>query len=168
MKIEETTLTGETDPRIGSPTPRLQESEFKRRFKSQFSDPAFSTIEVAMDAMAAAAWDAYAHSRKSPHTQKAGSGYADPDYDLAVDWIAAKAAVDAAQQRHDQRELTPRVLLINGSSRSEHTCPGEVSKSFRLMEIAQEVIEHAGLAVDPLDLSRLTSEYGRNIHPCKA
>src|SRR5262249_23189567 len=57
---------------------------------------------------------------------------------------------------------------------SEHTCPGEMSKSWRLVEIARDALmERAGegeqgAAVEILDLSRLASEYGRTIHPCKA
>ena len=44
-----------------------------------------------------------------------------------------------------------------------------MSKSFRLVTISQYVLEKEfSLAVDILDLSRLASEYGRNIHPCKA
>lgn len=59
------------------------------------------------------------------------------------------------------------ILLINGSSRTEHTCPGEMSKNWRLVELA--VFESSGgFAVDVLDLSRCTSEFGRNIHPCKS
>ena len=40
----------------------------------------------------AVAWDAYAHGRKAPHMRKAGSEFADPDYDLSVDWLAARDA----------------------------------------------------------------------------
>jgi multimeric flavodoxin WrbA len=58
--------------------------------------------------------------------------------------------------------------LINASPRSEHTCPGETSKSYRLARIAQSVFIEEQAQVDVLDLSRLTSEYGRQIHPCKA
>jgi multimeric flavodoxin WrbA len=44
-----------------------------------------------------------------------------------------------------------------------------MSKTFRLAEIARAAIErNAGFTVDFLDLSRLTSEYGRVIYPCKA
>jgi multimeric flavodoxin WrbA len=59
------------------------------------------------------------------------------------------------------------VLVINGAGRNEHTCPGEISKSYRLGKIAEEVIGNAGLAVDFLDLSLIAAEYGRNIHACK-
>ena len=61
-----------------------------------------------------------------------------------------------------------RILLINASPRSEYTCPGEMSKSYRLAQIAQSVFLNEHAKVDLLDLSRLTSEYGRQIHPCKA
>jgi NADPH-dependent FMN reductase len=44
-----------------------------------------------------------------------------------------------------------------------------MSKSYRLVEIAREVFAAApGVAIELLDLSRLASEYGRHIHPCKA
>jgi multimeric flavodoxin WrbA len=153
-------------PRTGMPSPRLDRAEFERRYRRHFSDQAFAPLASELDRVVAAAWDAYANSRKSPHTRKAGPGFADPDYDLSVDWLAARAAIEAAQARHDDPTAPPRVLLVNGSSRSEHTCPGEMSKSFRLVEIARAAL--VGAETEILDLSRLASEYGRAIHPCKA
>jgi multimeric flavodoxin WrbA len=61
-----------------------------------------------------------------------------------------------------------RVLLIIGSARNDGTCPGEISKSFRLANAAEEILRGAGLDVDRLDLSLLSSDYGRKIHPCKS
>jgi multimeric flavodoxin WrbA len=156
------------EPRKGMPSPRLGEDEFKRRFRSQFQDAAFDVLQEELDKIADAAWDAYAQSRKSPRTRKAGPGFADPDYDLAQDWLVARDAIHAAQRRHDDAALAPRILLINASARSEHTCPGEMSKSYRLADIAMAVFRAAAADVDMLDLSRLASEYGRRIHPCKA
>lgn len=150
------------------PSPKLDRAEFRSRYLEQFRDPAFDPLRDALDEIVAAAWDAYANSRKSPQAVKAGEGFADPDYDLSVDWLAAKRAVDAAQAEHDDPSGACRFLLINASSRSEHTCPGEMSKSWRLIEIARDVLERSDTAVEVLDLSRLASEYGRNIHPCKA
>ncbi len=154
--------------RKGMPSPRLDEATFRARFLSRFADPAFGPLAGELDRIAGAAWDAYSHGRKSPKTRLAGPGYADPTYDLALDWIAAKAAVEAAQARHDDPGGPCRVLLINGSSRSEHTCPGEMSKSWRLVEIAREALAKQDIQVRVLDLSRLASEFGREIHPCKA
>jgi multimeric flavodoxin WrbA len=150
------------------PSPRLSEAEFRARFLHQFQDQAFDPLAAELKKIAAAAWDAYANSRKAPRTRKAGSEFADPDYDLSVDWLAARAKIHEAARRHADKSR-PAILLINGSSRSEHTCPGEMSKSYRLVEIAREVLAASpGAEVTILDLSRLASEYGRRIHPCKA
>ncbi len=156
------------DIRKGMPATELSREEFALRIRSRLIDPAFEPLNKEIDALISAAWDGYSHSRKSPRTAKAGPGYADPDYELATDWIKARADIDEAQRRHDDPSAVKRVLLINGSSRSEHTCPGEMSKSYRLCKVAEPVLTEHGLAVDLLDLSRLTSEMGRQIHPCKS
>ena len=154
--------------RKGMPSPRLDEQTFRARFLSRFTDPAFDGLSGELDRIAAVAWEAYADHRKAPRTRPAGPGYADPTYELATDWIEAKAAVEAARKRHEDRDEPCRVLLINGSSRSEHTCPGEMSKSYRLVEIAREALVEQDIEAKVLDLSRLASEFGREIHPCKA
>ena len=156
------------DVRKGMPSARITRDEFSRRMRKSFADPAFDTLQDEIDRVIAAAWDGYSNSRKSPRTRKAGPGFSDPNYDLAIDWINARTAIKEAQQRHDDASRTKRVLLINGSSRSDQTCPGEISKTYRLCKIAEQTLAAAGLAVDLLDLSRLTSEVGRHIHPCKS
>lgn len=158
----------EADIRKGMLPVRLSREEFESRYRSRFVDPAFAPLQRELDAIVGAAWDAYSHSRKAPLTRKAGAGFADPDYDIAVDWLEARAAVLAAQRRHDDASETPRILIINGSARSEHTCPGEMSKTWRLVKLAEPVFIEMGFAVDILDLSRLASEFGKNIHPCKS
>lgn len=155
----------EIDVRKGMPSTELVRAEFDRHFRGRFTDPAFEPLEKEITALSAAAWDGYINSRKSPRTQKAGSGFADPDYDLAIDWINARDAIASAQRRHDDPKENRRILLINGSSRNDQTCPGEMSKSFRLAKIAEPILQGEGYVVDFLDLSRLTSEIGRHIHP---
>lgn len=155
-------------PRKGMPSVQLDEAEFRRRFKSQFADPAFDAVAAELDRVAAVAWDGYASYRKSPRTRKAGPGFADPDYDLAEDWRKAHDAVRKAQAEYENPDEPPCILIINGSSRSEHTCPGEMSKSWRLTEIAAEVCGRDGTRVEILNLARLAAEYGKHIHPCKA
>src|SRR6266404_9645276 len=145
------------DVRKGMPSVELSREEFEKRYRSRFADPVFKPLQRELDAIIAAAWDGYSNSRKAPVTRKAGPGFADPDYELSVDWLAAREAILAAQRRHDDADETPRILLINGSSRSEHTCPGEMSKSWRMVKLAVPLFEDMGLAVDILDLSRLTS-----------
>jgi multimeric flavodoxin WrbA len=154
-------------PRKGMPDPKLGQDEFTRRFLTQFRDPAFRRLDGALDEIAAIAWEAYHAGRKAPLTRKAGPDFADPDYDLAQDWIDARDAIAKAQAAHDDAAGPTRLLLVNGASRSEHTCPGEMSKTWRLTGIARKAAEAEGATVDLLDLSRLSSEYGRKIHPCK-
>jgi hypothetical protein len=127
------------DVRKGMPSVELSRGEFERRYRNRFADPAFKPLQRELDAITAAAWDGYTHSRKSPLTQKAGPGFADPDYDISIDWLAARDAILAAQRRHDAAGERPRILLINGSSRSNHTCPGEMSKTWRLVKMVEPV-----------------------------
>jgi multimeric flavodoxin WrbA len=151
------------------PSPKLDENAFKQRFLAQFRDRAFDGLQGELQRVADAAWDAYSHERKSPRTAKAGPEFADPDFELSVDWLQARKAIKEAQSRHEQKELPCRILIINGSTRSDHTCPGEMSKSWRLTVIARQVVEEEyRLEAEVLDLARLASEYGRKIHPCKA
>jgi multimeric flavodoxin WrbA len=158
----------EIDVRKGMPATRLTREQFERAYRSRFKDPAFEPLQSEISAILDAAWDAYSNSRKSPETRKAGPGFANPDYEIAVDWLAARDEILAAQRRHDDMDAAPRILLVNGSSRSEHSCPSEMSKTWRLVEIAKPVFERKGFGVDVLDLSRITSEFGKQIHPCKS
>src|ERR1044072_193764 len=99
------------DVRKGMPPVKLDRAEFERRFKSSFVDPAFDPLENELQAIADAAYAAYADSRKAPHTRKAGPGFADPAYDLSVDWLAARDAIAAAEQRHQDPARASRTLL---------------------------------------------------------
>ncbi len=107
------------------PAVKLDEAEFRKRFLNQYIDPAFAPLGGELDRIADAAWDAYVNSRKSPRTREAGPGYANPDYELSLDWIAAREAIDAAKADYARADRPARALIINAASRSEHTCPGE-------------------------------------------
>ncbi len=155
--------------RKGMPDTQLDKAEFARRFRQRFFDPAFDKNGDAVQAIIETAWDGYDEYRKNPRKKRAGKGFADPDFMLPVEWLETRKAIKAAQTRHKARASPSRILLINGSMRSDHTCPGEISKSWRLAMLAKEVIEaEKNFETEVLDLSRLTSEYGRLIHPCKA
>jgi multimeric flavodoxin WrbA len=155
--------------RKGMPSVQLTKSEFVKRFRSRFYDPAFDAVANEIDKVIEKAWDGYHQYRKSPRTRAAGRGFADPSFKLPVEWLETRKAVQAAEKRQKARRSPSRILLINGSSRTDRSCPGEMSKTFRLVTMAKQVISRAtGFEVDLLDLSRLTSEYGRIIYPCKA
>ena len=153
--------------RKGQAPAHLGRAEFSLRFRASFHDPAFRAEDQSIARLEAIAWQAYSAGRKAPFTQKAGPGYADPDYGLSSDWVATKQRLDQVQLRWVEPSTPSNVLLICGSARNDGTCPSEMSKSFRLLEIARETLVQADMQTDVLDLSLLTSEYGRKIHPCK-
>ena len=145
----------------------LSRKIFHERFMQSFMDPAFKPEAEALGRLESVAWDAYKEGRKAPVTRKAGPGYADPDYDLSVEWLATKKQIEAAQTAWSKKASPSRVLLICGSARNDGTCPGEISKTWRLTNTAKTTLQKAGMEVDVLDLSLLTSSYHLNIHPCK-
>jgi multimeric flavodoxin WrbA len=155
--------------RTGMPSVQLSKAEFVKRLHARFYDPEFDALVPELGRIVEAAWHAYRDYRKSPRTRPAGPGFADPDFELPVEWLDARKQIRAAERRQKDPTSTSRILIVNGSSRSDQTCPGEMSKTFRLAKIAGEVVRKArGFEVELLDLSRLTSEYGRVIYPCKA
>ena len=155
--------------RTGQPDVSLSREEFERRFRARFYDPAFERVEAEIARLVEIAWEAYREDRKSPRTKKAGRGFADPEFELPIEWLEARKAIRDAQARHDDPGSASRILIVNGSARSDKTCPGEISKTFRLVQLAAETIRHQkGFETDVLDLSLLASQYGRVIYPCKA
>jgi multimeric flavodoxin WrbA len=153
--------------RTGQAPAPLERAKFSERFLATYTDPAFRAEDQSISRLEEIAWQAYMEGRKAPFTQKAGPGYANPDYDLSTEWIATKKRIDDAQLAWADAAGKSKVLLICGSARNDGTCPGEISKTFRLLELAREVLIQAQITPDVLDLSLLTSEYDLNIHPCK-
>jgi multimeric flavodoxin WrbA len=149
-----------------APTP-LTRAQFQERFQQRYYDPAYDGEREAIARLETIAWQALQDGRKAPITQPAGRGYADPAYELSVEWLDTRARLLAAQRVWADSATPSRVLLVCCSARNDGTCPGEISKTWRLTELARRVIQGAGMEADVLDLSLVTSEYGRNIHPCK-
>ncbi len=114
--------------RTEMPSVELMREEFAARLRNQFYDPAFEPLQGEIERIIAAAWDAYENSRKSPRTRRAGAGYADPNFEISIEWLAARAAVEQAERRHRDPAAPACILIVNGATRSEHTCPGETSK----------------------------------------
>jgi len=158
-----------TDVRKGMPDPHLSKDMLRSRFFASYSDPAFDAFAPELEHAFEVAWQAYEDARKAPRTRPAGPDFADPAYETSVEWLAAHDAIRAAELQHCDTALPTRFLLVNGSPRSEHTCPGEMSKTWRLVEVARAALTAIqDSECEILDLSRVCSEYGRHIHPCKA
>lgn len=156
-----------TTVRKGQAPALLSRDAFHERFMQSFVDPAFRQEDEALARLESVAWDAYQEGRKAPHTRKAGEEFADPDYELSVEWLETRERLAKAQAAWKDPATPSRVLLVCGSARNDGTCPGEISKTWRLLNSAKTTLQEAGMDPDVLDLSLLTSSYNLHIHPCK-
>src|SRR5690348_11666793 len=154
--------------RKGQGDVKLTREEFERRLRERFADPEFEKVGRELGAVVAVAWRAYDEYRKSPRKRKAGEGFADPEFELPIEWLETRERIQQAEREQKESGRPGRVLVVCGAARHDQTCPGEMSKTFRLASQAREEIERAGMHCDFLDLSLLTAQYGRQILPCKA
>ena len=150
------------------PSVQISKEEFRKRIKKHFFDPAFKKVQKELNKVIDVAWDGYTKYRRAPVKVKAGTKFSKPGFELDVDWNNTRNILAAAESKQKSPKTQSRVLLINASPRSDQTCPGESSKTFRLSKIAEEIFKKDKVTVDFLDLSRLTAEYGKVIYPCKA
>ncbi|HTG96795.1 MAG TPA: flavodoxin family protein, partial [Burkholderiales bacterium] len=147
----------------------LTREQFRERFFERFYDPAFDSVKAELEKICEISWDGYIKYRKSPRTQAAGAEFSDPSFKLPVEWLQTRHAIRDAERKQKDSRSPSRILIVSGSTRSEHTCPGEVSKTRRLADRAAKAIEaQAGFEADLLDLSHLADEPWKVIHPCKA
>lgn len=153
--------------RKGQAPASLSRDAFHERYMQSFIDPAFQAESEALSRMEDIAWDAYKEGRKAPITRKAGKAFADPAYDLSAEWYETSMKLKKAQAARGKAATKSKVLLVCASPRNDGTCPGEISKTWRLTNTAKTTLLKAGMEVDVLDLSLLTSSYNLHIHPCK-
>ena len=146
----------------------LDRQQFGIRFRQSFYDPTFDQARDAIAELEEIAWKNYRDDHKAPKTVKAGQGFADPDYDLSVEWLETRNRLIAAEAKQRDASTNSRVLVICGSSRNDGTCPGEMSKTYRLAKICEDQLKGEKIEVDFLDLSILQSGYAIRIYPCKA
>jgi multimeric flavodoxin WrbA len=154
--------------RKGQGDVKISRAEFERRIRERFADPAFDALAPELQRIVDVAWIAYDKYHKSPRTRPAGPGFAEPERQLPIEWLDTRERIQTAQREYDDPAGRSRVLLVCGAARHDQTCPGEMSKTFRLAQMAREEIERGSVACDLLDLSLLTAQYGRQILPCKA
>ena len=156
-----------TKPRTGQAPPPLGRDEFHLHFRRSFVDPTFGQVEEALSKVEQVAWINYVQGHKAPITEKAGVAFANPDYDLSAEWLATSKRLAELDTLQKDPLTHSRVLLICGSARNDGSCPGEISKTWRLTGMAQEILQAQRIEVDVLDLSLLISDYDKHIHPCK-
>jgi hypothetical protein len=96
--------------RKGQAPPALSRQAFGERFRGSYFDPRFDAERDAIARLEEIAWRNYCDARKAPRTQKAGGGFADPDYDLSVEWKAARDRIIEAGKRQRDPQTRSRVL----------------------------------------------------------
>jgi len=154
--------------RKGQGDVKLTREEFEHRLRERFNDPEFQNVGNQIADVVDVAWKTYDEYHKSPRKRKAGAEFADPEFELPIEWLETRARIQQAEREQKDASRPGRVLLVCGAARHDQTCPGEMSKTFRLASQARDEIERAGLQCDVVDLSLLTAQYGRQILPCKA
>lgn len=158
-----------TMPRKGQDQKKLTRQEFHEKFQNSFIDPTFIKVKDELANVENIAWNNYIEGgHKAPLTEKAGPDFHDPNYDLSIEWKNTQKRLVEAEKKQKDLTTKSRVLLISGSARNDATCPSEISKTSRLMSLAVGELKNANIETDILDLSLLTSDYDKHIHPCKA
>ena len=91
-----------------SPYVALTKEQFRERFFAKFYDPAFAGVGAELEKVFEVAWSGYIEYRKSPRKREAGAGYADPKFQLPVEWLETRATIDAAQKQWSDAALPTR------------------------------------------------------------
>jgi multimeric flavodoxin WrbA len=161
-------MTGPSIRKQSTFTPLTRE-QFRQRFDEKFYDPAFDKVREELEKVFIISWDGYIKYRKSPRNQIGGYEFKEPERELPIEWLKTREAIKFAEKTQKDPQSLSRILIINGSTRSEHTCPGEISKTLRLAQHAQKIFsDMPGFEVDFLSISDLADEPWKVIHPCKA
>ena len=113
--------------RKGMPDVQIDKPEFERRFRDRFFDPAFESDAAAIAAIVETAWDGYDKYRKNLRKVRAGKDFSSPSASLPVEWLETRRRIQEAEARQKDKSSPNRILLINGSMRSDQSCPGEMS-----------------------------------------
>ena len=124
--------------RKGMPSVQLDKAEFAARLQQRFYDPAFEPLQGR---------DRQDHRRRlgrlrrQPQVAAHQAGRPGLRRSRATSSRSNGSQRARPSRRAERQQKSPasksRILLINGSPRSDQTCPGEMSKTFRLVEIAE-------------------------------
>src|SRR6185503_11912781 len=68
----------------------LDRAAFRTRFYERFNDPMYDDIAPELEKVFEVTWQNYTGYRKSPRKQKAGPGFAEPDYELPMEWLETR------------------------------------------------------------------------------
>ena len=92
----------------------LERDEFHLEFRRSFVDPTFDAVKSEIAKVEQVAWENYINGNKAPITAKAGQEFAEPDYDLSMEWKETRDKLIATEARQKEPATKSRVLLICG------------------------------------------------------
>src|ERR687895_1325681 len=98
MLIVSSRSGGHMEVRKGQGDVKLTRDEFARRLRERFYDPEFQKVERQIAEIVEVAWTAYDEYRKSPRKRKAGPGFADPDFELPIEWLETRDRIQQAER----------------------------------------------------------------------
>ena len=136
------------DVRKGQGDVKLTREEFERRLRERFYDPAFESVERQIADIVDVAWKAYDEYRKSPRTRKAGPGFADPEFELPIEWLETRERIQQAER--EQKDASRRRRACCSSAARPATIRPARARCRRRSgwrQLAREEIERAGLDV---------------------
>src|SRR3569832_2944065 len=113
--------------RTGQAPAMLDRQTFGQRFRMAYADPLYETVADALERLEEVAWQAYITGRKSPRTERAGSDFENPDFELSSEWLATRRRLLQAQEKRSCPETHTRVLLDCGAARNVWFCFGVLS-----------------------------------------
>ena len=161
---------GTPDVRKGQGDVKLSREEFERRLRERFYDPAFDAVAPQIERRRGRL-EGLRRVPQEPAHAEGGAGVRGSRTSSCRSSGSRRASGFARPQReHDDPARAARASCsICGAARHDQTCPGEMSKTFRLVADGARGDRAAPASTcDLLDLSLLTAEYGRQILPCKA
>jgi len=88
----------------------LTKEQFRERFFLRFHDPVFEEVAAELEKVFERAWNGYIEYRKSPRRAPAGPGFAQPSYELPLEWLETRARIAAAQARQQNPRSPSRIL----------------------------------------------------------
>ena len=129
---------------------KLSREEFERRLRERFYDPAFDAVERQIADIVEVAWKAYDEYRKSPRKRKAGPGFADPDFELPVEWLEARERIQRGRARARRTPAAAAAFCWSAARRATiRPARARCRRPFVSRQLAREEIERAGLRVRP-------------------
>src|SRR5262245_36810949 len=105
--------------RKGQGDVKLTRAEFERRLRERFYDPAFEKVDRQISEIVDTAWQVYDEYHKSPRKRKAGPGFADPEFELPIEWLETRERIHQAEREQQDASRPGRVLLVCGAARHD-------------------------------------------------